>query len=532
VAALVPGSGAGGGTGAGQVGGPGRSPWAALAALVLCAAVYVPLARVGGSGLRAIFIVLAALAGWRLGMWGGLAAGAGLVPVVLGLTALAGGDVSGMLSGGGAVGAVVLVAAGATAGHLRDLSAARAAAEAALRAERDAARREQAEADHARAETRAVLDATGEAMVLVDPDRRFRLVNRAFTELLGVTSEEVLGRDFRELGAVVARVFADPDGFARLVAGTAAAPTRRFVADVRQRWPRERDLELTTAPVPAAPGPGGPGGAEGAARGRLYALRDVTHEREVARLKEEQRRLLEDELARASRLQADLLPQGTPTVPGFDFAARCLPARAVGGDFFDWHQPAPGVLTLTLGDVMGKGLPAALLMATVRAALEAVARHSPPARALEAVAAATERDLERTEAFVTLFHARADAATRRVEYADAGHGLVFVRRAGGAVERLPARGLPLGVVARETYPAGAVELAPGDALVVYSDGLVDAFPDPAPDPAALAARLTGAPSALAIVERLVTLATTGAPLPDDLTVVVLRCREEARPEVA
>jgi sigma-B regulation protein RsbU (phosphoserine phosphatase) len=212
-------------------------------------------------------------------------------------------------------------------------------------------------------------------------------------------------------------------------------------------------------------------------------------------------------------------------MPDFDFAARCLPAREVGGDFFDWHEPAPGMLTIILGDVMGKGLPAALLMATVRAALEAVARHSPPARALEAVAAATERDLERAEAFVTIFHARADAATSQIEYADAGHGYVFLRRAAGSVENLTARGLPLGIFTKQTYPAGAVELAPGDALVVYSDGLIDACPDLAPDAAVLASRLDGATSALAIVDRLVTLATTGAPLPDDLTVVVLRRRE-------
>jgi PAS domain S-box-containing protein len=370
----------------------------------------------------------------------------------------------------------------------------------------------------ARAEARAVLDATAEAMILVDPDRRVRLVNRAFVEGFGIEPGEVLGHDFRDLAPLVARVFADPAGFGRLVAGTAADPARRFSADVRQRWPQARDLVLTTVPV---------SGPDGRALGRLYVFRDVTQEREVARLQEERQHALEGELARGAQLQADLLPRGTPVFAGFDFAARCVPARAVGGDFFDWHQATPGVLTLTLGDVMGKGLPAALLMATVRAALEAVDRRSPPARALEALAAATARDLEKAGAFVTLFHARADATTRRVEYADAGHGLVFVRRAGGAVEGLPARGLPLGVLPGQRYPAGELTMAPGDALVIYSDGLLDARPDLQETPSSLAARLDGATSALAIVERLVALTESAEPLLDDLTVVALRCRDDA-----
>src|SRR3712207_5257647 len=114
-------------------------------------------------------------------------------------------------------------------------------------------------------------------------------------------------------------------------------------------------------------------------------------------------------------------------------------------------MPAPGFLTLTLGDVMGKGMPAALLMATARAALEAVARHSPPAAAIQTVSAALERDLERSGSFITLFHAEADVATRCLEYVDAGHGHAFLARADGSVEALGPRGLPLGVLPEHGY---------------------------------------------------------------------------------
>jgi serine phosphatase RsbU (regulator of sigma subunit) len=202
----------------------------------------------------------------------------------------------------------------------------------------------------------------------------------------------------------------------------------------------------------------------------------------------------------------------------------------VGGDFYDWQQTAPHVLTFTVGDVMGKGMPAALLMATVRAALRSVARHSPPAETIREAAAALEGDLDRSGSFVTLFHGRLDSAAGRLEYVDAGHGHVVVRRADGSVATLPARGLPIGVLPNCTYPQGTVTFAPGDALVVYSDGLLDARPDLSLDVETLAARLDGARTAAEVVERLFALASLTGPPPDDLTVVALCCRPvEAQP---
>ncbi len=259
-------------------------------------------------------------------------------------------------------------------------------------------------------------------------------------------------------------------------------------------------------------------------RVRLLAAARVTL---VYRELATQRRQLLAELARAAQVQAELLPRDVPRLAGCQLAARCVPAREVGGDFFDWQEPTPGVVSLTLGDVMGKGMPAALMMATVRAALEAVARQSPPALAIQTVATALERDLESSGSFITLFHAQANTMTRCVDYVDAGHGHVFVRRADGRVETLPPRGLPLGVLAEATYQEGSVTLDPGDALVMYSDGLVDARPDLALTPSELSELLHGATSAAEIVERLVALAPQGEPLPDDLTVMVLRCRTEA-----
>ena len=240
----------------------------------------------------------------------------------------------------------------------------------------------------------------------------------------------------------------------------------------------------------------------------------------------EQHRLqLQAELSRASRVQMDLLPDRTPSIPGFELAGRCVPARDVGGDYYSWMEPEPGAIAITLGDVMGKGMPAALLMATVRAAVRTAAQRNSPATVLDVAARALGADLERASSFVTLFHARLDAQKRRLAYVDVGHGHVFVRRADGSVETLPERGLPLGVLADERYAEGTVEFAAGDALVLYSDGLIDARPDLKLEPEAVAAQLDGVSGAAAMVERLVSLADTGEPLPDDLTVVVLQCTD-------
>lgn len=256
---------------------------------------------------------------------------------------------------------------------------------------------------------------------------------------------------------------------------------------------------------------------------------------EVRRLRQRARQLtlqnaaltrqLEAELARAGAVQAELLPRQVPELPGFDLAARCIPAREVGGDFYDWQEPTAGVLSLTVGDVMGKGMPAALLMATVRETLRAVALQNPPAAALELIRQTMAMDFERTSSFVTLFHARLTLASRRLSYIDAGHGHAFVLRDNGTAEELPRGGPPLGVSVDQEFQEGTVTLYPGDSLIIYSDGLVEARPQAPLDRRALADQLRGVTQPSAMVDRLVDLAAMPGPPPDDLTVVVLRCNQ-------
>lgn len=239
-------------------------------------------------------------------------------------------------------------------------------------------------------------------------------------------------------------------------------------------------------------------------------------------------RQLEAELTRAGRVQSEMLPQTVPRLPGFDLAGRCVPAREVGGDFYDWQETRPGTLTLSLGDVMGKGMPAALLMATVRATLRAASAQNPPGDAVERVRQALDSDLRRTDSFVTVFHAHLDAAQRRVTYVAAGHGCAARIRPGGEAELVDRTGPPLGVTGAPCCRECSFVLGRGEMLVIYSDGLLETTPELATDPAAVGRNLRDASSAAEAVRLLLGDAGDGGDggggaVPDDLTVVALRC---------
>jgi serine phosphatase RsbU (regulator of sigma subunit) len=234
---------------------------------------------------------------------------------------------------------------------------------------------------------------------------------------------------------------------------------------------------------------------------------------------------LQAELARAGQVQADLLPKVIPPLPGFELAARCIPAKEVGGDFYDWQLSSPDLFNFTLGDVMGKGMPAALLMTTVRATLHAIDSQSLPPQTIRKIDSTLESDLMRAESFVTLFQGQLDLAERQLNYVDAGHGHVLIRRADGTLEHLDRGGMPIGILPEQNYQGGSAQLHRGDALLLYSDGLLEVFPPLAKDVNALIEPLKGVDGAADILNRLIGLAPdNGSSLPDDLTVVVLYCR--------
>ena len=235
------------------------------------------------------------------------------------------------------------------------------------------------------------------------------------------------------------------------------------------------------------------------------------------------RRRLDLEMAQAAQVQADLLPQQMPQLDDFELAAYFRSARAVSGDFYDWYQDDQ-VLSFTLGDVMGKGMPAALLMATARAVMRVAGGLQTPALALNTAATVLGSDLERSGRFVTMFHCQLHLETRQFTYANAGHRLGFVRRADGTLEMLEEQGLPLGIWLDATYTEKRLTLEPGDWVVIYSDGLIDAKVNQEITVDELAGVLDDVTLAATAVARLVELAVpSSGELPDDLTLVVLRC---------
>jgi len=194
-----------------------------------------------------------------------------------------------------------------------------------------------------------------------------------------------------------------------------------------------------------------------------------------ARLREEEQELLrmQEELRLACRIQEHLLPSDSPEIAGYDVAGRSVPAQAVGGDYFDYIETGDGEWGICVGDVSGKGLPAALVMANLQATLRAQAMWS------SSVAQCVERTNmllchnTRRGTFVTLFYGQLNTQTHRFTWANAGHNRPYVLPAAGGITSLKEGDIILGFRPEHAYTARSIVLEPGDAVVIYSDGVTE-----------------------------------------------------------
>ena len=203
----------------------------------------------------------------------------------------------------------------------------------------------------------------------------------------------------------------------------------------------------------------------------FLSVMEPAFEREI-RMRER----IEQELRIARLIQQTLLPKSLPQLPDYDVAAYYQPAREVGGDFYDFLELEDGRLGLVVGDVTDKGVPAALVMATTRTVLRAAAqRLFSPGEVLRLSNEALITDIP-PNMFITCLYAILEPESGHLIYANAGHDLPYkrgVRRNEGA-EELRARGMPLGLMPGMHYEEKEIVLEPGDGVLFYSDGLVEA----------------------------------------------------------
>jgi serine phosphatase RsbU (regulator of sigma subunit) len=244
---------------------------------------------------------------------------------------------------------------------------------------------------------------------------------------------------------------------------------------------------------------------DGKVKGSVVMIEDVTAQKE--------------QTERAARIQRDLWPQTVPELEGYDLAGACRPAQDVAGDFYDWSVTPDGDLDLTVADVMGKGIGAALVMATLRASLRSAPVGLGPAERLRLAARSASLGENEEGLFVTVFQARLRPATGELSYVDAGHGYCAIRRANGELVPLGQSSLPLWVEADQEFVDGHAVLQPGEMLVVHSDGLVELGEEPT-SLEAYSGDLERASDAEEAVSRL--LGRMPAQLADDVTVMVLR----------
>ena len=212
----------------------------------------------------------------------------------------------------------------------------------------------------------------------------------------------------------------------------------------------------------------------------LVSFDEVTQTIEAQRralaAKIEAERRAAQELEIAKQVQSRLFPQNLPTLNSLEFAGVCLPARHVGGDYYDFLQLGGDRVGLVIGDISGKGIAAALLMANLQANVrsQCAITLDAPHRLLAAVnqlLCANTADA----AFATLFFAEYDDSTRRLRYANCGHLPAIILRADDSLLRLPSTATILGTFKDWASDLGESQLGPADTLLLYTDGITESF---------------------------------------------------------
>lgn len=244
--------------------------------------------------------------------------------------------------------------------------------------------------------------------------------------------------------------------------GLAVEAMQYGVADfVEKPWTNARLLEILQKQIAR--------GRERRASRRRTAQENQDH-KEIAL----QFHLQEREVAEARSIQQGLLPKSIPQQAGYEIAGAWQPAQSVGGDYYDVLEFGEGRLGLCIADVAGKGLPAALLMSNLQAAVRGLASPSLSPDGLCARLNSLVCHNTGNDRFITFFYAQLDGPARLLQYTNAGHNAPILVHRDATHERLEAGGGVLGVFPHQTFAAGAAHLAPGDRVILFTDGVTEA----------------------------------------------------------
>ena len=252
---------------------------------------------------------------------------------------------------------------------------------------------------------------------------------------------------------------------------------------------------------------------------------------ETARLYEEEKKLItvQQELNLANEIQTNLLPLKAPEIKGYDLAGVSIPAQSVGGDYFDYIKIDDYHWGLCVGDVSGKGMPAALMMANAQATVRGqstfgLSVHETVERSNKLLS-----DSIRRGSFLTLFYGVLDVVSGVYTYSNAGHNRPYVCRADGTLETLTLGGLVVGFIGTQTYGEESFTFGPGDTLFIFSDGVTEAMNEAHDqfEEERLEAILKGMGDATAqqYIDRVhsaVKKHADGAPQNDDITMLVVK----------
>lgn len=311
----------------------------------------------------------------------------------------------------------------------------------------------------------AILNTTVDGIIVINELGIIQSFNRSASSIFGYAEEEVIGNNIRML--MPEPYHGEHDGYVSAYLDTRQPKIIGIGREVRGIRKNGEIFPLALA-VSNVELPGR----------TLFTgiIRDITERKRAEEALNAARQRLQQEIDLAADIQTSVLPRELPTIAGFEFSARNLPARFLSGDFYDFIRLDENTVQVVLGDIAGKGIPAALMTLSSRS----VIRNESTSDAyvvdvLNEVSRQQYQDLSRAELFVTLFLARLEGHTGQVWYASAGHGEALLwRHLENDVIPISATGLPLGIFPDEQYEETNFSMRPGDICIIFSDGITDA----------------------------------------------------------